>query len=215
MFESQTVAIVGIGGIFPGARDLGEFWANILDGVSAAREVPEGRWAIPVADAYDPNVATADKVYSTRGCFIEEVPRKSTMGLDISPDMLAGLDPVFHLLLHAGHQAFRDAATSGIDRSKFGVIIGNIALPTEEASALAREYLGRSLEEKVLGQSRLATLPGTNPLNRYVAGLPAGVLAKSLGLGGGSLALDAACASSLYALKLAVDELLAEDLRSR
>ena len=48
-----------------------------------------------------------------------------------------------------------------------------------------------------------------HPLNRYVAGLPAGLLAKALGLGGGSFTLDAACASSLYALKLACDELLA------
>jgi acyl transferase domain-containing protein/3-hydroxymyristoyl/3-hydroxydecanoyl-(acyl carrier protein) dehydratase len=39
--------------------------------------------------------------------------------------------------------------------------------------------------------------------------LPAGLLAKGLGLGGGSYTLDAACASSLYALKLAADELLA------
>ena len=42
-----------------------------------------------------------------------------------------------------------------------------------------------------------------------MAGLPAGLLAQALGLGGGSCTLDAACASSLYAIKLAVDELLA------
>src|SRR5205823_463947 len=46
-------------------------------------------------------------------------------------------------------------------------------------------------------------------LNRRAAGLPAAVLAEALGLQGGCYTLDAACASSLYALKLAVDELLA------
>ena len=40
-----------------------------------------------------------------------------------------------------------------------------------------------------------------------MSGLPAGLLARALGLGGGCYALDAACASSLYALKLACDEL--------
>ncbi len=40
-----------------------------------------------------------------------------------------------------------------------------------------------------------------------MAGLPAMVLAEALGIGGGSFTLDAACASSLYALKLAVEEL--------
>src|SRR5438445_12865813 len=39
--------------------------------------------------------------------------------------------------------------------------------------------------------------------------MPAAILAKALGLGGGHFALDAACASSLYALKLAVAELQA------
>ena len=42
-----------------------------------------------------------------------------------------------------------------------------------------------------------------------MAGLPAGVLARALGLGGGSYTLDAACASSLYALALAAEELRA------
>src|SRR5207244_5698990 len=48
---------------------------------------------------------------------------------------------------------------------------------------------------------------GLEPLNGYAAGLPAGLLARALGLGGGTYTLDAACASSLYALKLAADEL--------
>src|SRR5262249_22313653 len=47
-----------------------------------------------------------------------------------------------------------------------------------------------------------------DPVHRHVAGLPAGVVAQALRLGGGSYTLDAACASSLYALKLAVDELI-------
>ncbi|MEK7747036.1 MAG: polyketide synthase, partial [Elusimicrobiota bacterium] len=46
-----------------------------------------------------------------------------------------------------------------------------------------------------------------HPLNRYPAGLPAGLLAQALGLGGGAYTLDAACASSLYALSLACDSL--------
>jgi 3-oxoacyl-(acyl-carrier-protein) synthase/3-hydroxymyristoyl/3-hydroxydecanoyl-(acyl carrier protein) dehydratase len=46
-------------------------------------------------------------------------------------------------------------------------------------------------------------------INRRAAGMPAAIVAKALGLGGGHYTLDAACASSLYALKLAVDELQA------
>jgi len=40
-----------------------------------------------------------------------------------------------------------------------------------------------------------------------VVSFPAALIAKAYGLGGGSYTLDAACASSLYALKLACEEL--------
>ncbi|MFO0908170.1 MAG: polyketide synthase [Isosphaeraceae bacterium] len=53
----------------------------------------------------------------------------------------------------------------------------------------------------------VATGGPTEPLNRHAAGLPAAVLAQALRLRGGAFTLDAACASSLYALKLAADAL--------
>ncbi len=209
MNNSQSIAIVGIGGIFPGARDLDQFWTNILNGVNSVKEVPDGRWLLSAEEAYNSGKGSADSVYSTRGCFVEGFsPELISKELDISRALLTELDTMFHLGLYAGHQAFRDAVTENLDLSRVGVIIGNIALPTDKSSALAREYLGRTFEEKVLGRSEIGSERPTHPLNRYVAGLPAGVIAKALGLGLGAYTLDAACASSLYALKLAADELL-------
>src|SRR5439155_22976167 len=49
--------------------------------------------------------------------------------------------------------------------------------------------------------------PGTDPRNRFNSGLPAVLAARALGLGQGGYALDAACASTLYAIKLACDRL--------
>jgi len=43
--------------------------------------------------------------------------------------------------------------------------------------------------------------------NRFMSGLPAHLISNALGLTGGAAALDAACASSLYAMKLACDRL--------
>ena len=140
------------------------------------------------------------------GCFVEGF-ELDPEGLDLDPALLARLDPMFHLALHAGRAAWRDARTEELDRSRVGVVFGNIVLPTETASAIARSTLGRTFEEA------LGIEPGPpepfEPLNTRVAGLPAGLLAKALGLGGGAYTIDAACASSLYALKLASDELVA------
>src|SRR5262249_37634690 len=80
-------------------------------------------------------------------------------------------------------------------RSRIGVILGSIALPTDHISELARELIA-------------GDRPTTHPLNQHVTGLPAILLAKALGLGGTAYTLDAACASSLYPVKLAVEGLL-------
>ena len=202
------IAVVGMGGIFPGAPDLDRFWDNIAAGVDASREVPSDRWVLDAARAYDPDVGRADKVYSTRGCFIEDF-HLDMRDLDLDRDVVAALDPLFHLALHAGRQAVEDAGLETRSRDRVGVIIGNIALPTESSSKIAREILGRTFDEITGSHVAPSGSDRTHPLNRYVAGLPAGVMAKALGLGGGSYALDAACASSLYALKLASDELIA------
>ena len=208
MSSRAPIAVVGMGGIFPGAPNLGSFWANIAAGVDASREVPPHRWILDAARAHDSEIGRADKVYSTRGCFIEDF-HLDMRDLDLDPEVVARLDPLFHLALHSGRQAVTDAGLSEDSRERVGVIIGNIALPTDSSSKMAREILGPTFDE-ITGSRIAASESGrTHPLNRYVAGLPAGVMAKALGLGGGSYTLDAACASSLYALKLASDELIA------
>ncbi|MDD5629425.1 MAG: polyketide synthase, partial [Elusimicrobia bacterium] len=207
MSGRAPVAVVGLGGVFPDAPDLERFWDNIVRRRCASREVPAARWILPPAEAFDPARPAADKVYCAKACLIDGF-RLDTDGLELDAGLLSRLDPVFHLALHAARGAWREARTEGLDRSRVGVIIGNIVLPTDSASALTRELLLPVLGERLLGR-RLPAQRQTDPLNRLAAGLPAGVVARSLGLGGGSCALDAACASSLYALKLACDELRA------
>ena len=207
MVAEKSVAIVGVGGLFPNSPTLDRFWDNIVSNVNTSRQPPAGRWLLPVEDVYDPEVGKADKVYSKKGCFLDdENDPEAIPGLDIDPQFLAQLDPMFRLLLRVGQQTV--ASGSGtIERSRSGIIIGNLALPSEKSSALARHYLGRTFIEKL--SEKTLSLPETDvaPLNRYVAGLPAALLAKALGFQGTCFTVDAACASSLYAIKLAVDEL--------
>ncbi|MHC5018820.1 MAG: beta-ketoacyl synthase N-terminal-like domain-containing protein [Planctomycetota bacterium] len=206
----QPIAVVGIGGVFPRARSLDEFWFLIRDGVSAARPAPPGRWVVPPDDAYRPGGPSPDAVYSRHACDVELGPdgfEFDPSGLDADPAWLAELDPLHHFVLHAGRAALADADLAKVDRQRVAVVIGNIALPTDTSSELAWETVGRTFEERITGApaERGATLPA----NRFVTGLPGGVLARALGLGGGSYTLDAACASSLYAVKMAMDELRA------
>ena len=102
--------------------------------------------------AFAPEPGIADRVYSRRGCFIDAIPPLADLaGLALDPALLAGLDPLFHLLLHAGKRAFQDAVTEPLDRSRIGVIIGNLALPSEKSAALARQLPGPNLRGEAPG----------------------------------------------------------------
>ena len=198
------IAIVGFGGVFPGATDLPAFWENVRTGVDAAADVPKERWLLDPEDIFTSAVAAPDKVYSKRACLVGDVSFEEGE-LDLEPALVARLDPMFRIALRAAKDALDSAQGTAGDRDRTGVIFGNIALPTDAASALALETLGRTFRERIgeTGASQVVT----EPLNRFVAGLPAGLVAQALGLRGGSFTLDAACASSFYALKLACDEL--------
>ena len=198
----EPIAVVGLGGVFPDAPTLDAFWANIAARGCAAREIPDGRWLLSKDEAFDARRGAPDKVYSLKACLLDGFSPELS-GLDVDSDLVARLDPLYGLALHAARQAFLSSKTEKIDRSRAGVVIGNIVLPTDGASAFSRELLRGALAEKVLGR-RPPARPA-EPLNRYVAGLPGSLIAQGLRLGGGAFTLDAACASSLYAVKLACD----------
>ena len=203
--QRPAIAIVGIGGVFPQAPTLETFWSIIRQGVATASLPPQGRWQLPVDEAYHPEEGKADCVYSKKACFVAPFELDLPFGqLKIDEHLVRQLDPLFQLLLQAGVTASMEGNLSPIDKQRMGVIVGNLALPSETASKLAQDYVGRTVYEQLFDQ-QLET--SAAPLNRYMTGLPAAVLAKALGLGGTCFTLDAACASSLYAIKLAVDEL--------
>ncbi|MDH3809047.1 MAG: hypothetical protein OES29_10510, partial [Desulfuromonadales bacterium] len=130
MKHGKSVAIVGVGGIFPMSPTLDRFWETITGNVDTSRQPPQDRWLLEPDEAFDPAIGAPDKIYSKKACFIDdEIDTSSVAGLDIDADFLSGLDPMYRLLLRTGHQAFSDGRIDQIDRQKVGVIIGNLALP--------------------------------------------------------------------------------------
>lgn len=204
----QPIAIVGLGGIFPGATDLDAFWTMLENGDQAIGEPPPGRWVMSPKQARHTDGIAPDRVRSTRGGYLQDF-RCDPQGLQLSPDFIATLDPLYHLALHAGRQALHSSRWHAGSAARTAVILGNIALPTAGASRLAAQTLGRTFAEQLLEAPSPDQPDSPNWIDRYAAGLPAGVVAKALGLGGGCYTLDAACAASLYAIKLACDELTA------
>ena len=173
-------------GFSPGARDLDEFWQNILAAKDSAIEVGADRWRLKPDELYSPTLE-ADKVNSRRACLIQDF-KFNPDGFNVDEDLLNRLDPMYQILLHAGRDAWADARTELINKERVGVIIGNIVLPTESASQFSDEIF-KFLFEKQLKAESTNQPETTEALNRYVAGLPGGLLAKALGLGAGAYTL--------------------------
>lgn len=203
-----AIAITGIGGIFPDAANLDEFWQMIAEARSASAEVPAGRWPQPAVSYHSSQPGMPDCVVSPRNCAIKQIP-KNYQHLQIEPDLLEKLDPLLSITLQAGRDAFYDCLSRDrLDRNRLQVILANIVLPTDTASEITRQLNIEALRRH-LGKSHSDQLLKVHPLNRLAAELPATLLAAALGIGGGGYTLDAACASSLYAIKLACEELTA------
>ncbi len=203
-----SIAITGIGGIFPGAENLEEFWKMIAEARSASEVVPDGRWPEKAESYHDTKVGAPDKVLSPNNCSIKHIPQNYE-GINLPLDFIKTLDPLYQIALQAGRDAFKDSVTKGIDLSKVPVIMANIVLPTDSTSNISRNFYMQILKaESENRKPSIEELFKDNPYNRFSAELPAGLLAAGLGLGGGCYTLDAACASSLYAIKLACEELI-------
>ena len=207
MESPLDIAIVGIGGIFPGADTLENFWQTIKNGISQNSIVPNGRWIADPCELLSQGENKTDKSISEKGCFIKNYPFDKIKAGQLSDDLIKELDPLVHLTLLAGQAAFEDCKTDNVSPEKTGVILGSIALPTEKSSELSWEIMGSLIENKLKGKTDI--IQKTNPLNAFVNSIPAFILAETLGITGTCFTLDAACASSLYAIKLACDKLIA------
>ena len=204
----SPIAIVGRACVLPGALSPDDLWNAVVEGRDLLSSAPPDRWGLdPASVQTSPEAPKPDHTWSDRGGYVrgfEDV--WDPTGFSLPPEALAGLDPLFQWTLHTGREALRDA---GVDLAAKGprttVVMGNLSFPTGEMNRLAEvAWLAGALGAQHL-QDAGVDVP--DPRNRFMSGLPALLLAEALGLEAGATSLDAACASALYAIKLACDRL--------
>jgi 3-oxoacyl-(acyl-carrier-protein) synthase/3-hydroxymyristoyl/3-hydroxydecanoyl-(acyl carrier protein) dehydratase len=206
MNQFEKIAICGIGGIFPGSKSLDQFWKHIEKGTDLAMGTPAARWILEHRKVVRGADAGVDSAFHDRGYFIADEDLELPLGrLDLTEDLIRGLDPLFKLTIKAVSDAYFDSNWRDLDKRRVGAIAGNILLPTTLSSQLAREYLGATFYERCTATP--APLPEADPRNFFPAALPLAMAARALGIAGGTFTLDAACSSSLYAIALAMQKL--------
>ncbi|MEV1067408.1 beta-ketoacyl synthase N-terminal-like domain-containing protein [Streptomyces sp. NPDC050263] len=207
-------AIVGISCLFPGAATPDAYWKNLHDGVDSRTEGGADVFG-PAADVRDAD--PAHSITCVRGGFVSDFTFDPT-GFRLRPDDLTGLDRVFHWSLHVAREALRD--TGHADRAgllaRTGLVVGDYSFPTPASARISLPLVHEAVLSGLRASGRPAPDPGplhdpaaVHPADARVSGAPARITAAALGLGGPRYALDAACSSALYALKLACDHLAA------
>ncbi len=218
---NEPIAVIGVSALFPGAVDTGGFWHNILAGRDLITDVPASHWLIE--DYYDPDPATPDKTYSKRGAFLPAIDF-DPVAYAMPPTNLKATDTSQLLAMIVARKVLEDACGDRqfreLDRDKISVILG-VASTTELVvhlgSRIQRPFWAKALrdsgyEEREVEQicDRIASLyvpwqessfPG------LLGNVVAGRIANHFDLHGTNTVLDAACASSLSAVSMAVMEL--------
>ena len=192
------IAVVGMAGVFPKALDTRQFLDNIIHKRESIIMVPDHRWIGPVKE-FISHHTLPDKAVSNKAGLIENFQFDPT-GFFVDKDLLSYLDPLHQLVLHAGRDALLQCSHTNDDKKRTGVIIAAIALPTETASQISWQILCNSNKD-------YKKLVPKDFSSSGVVSFPAAIFARAMGLQGGCFTLDAACASSLYSIKLACEYL--------
>ena len=69
--RKTPVAVIGMSALFADAKNVEEFWTNIIQAKDSITDVPASRWAIE--DYYDPDMRAPDKTYCKRGGFLPDI----------------------------------------------------------------------------------------------------------------------------------------------
>ncbi|MCP4502017.1 MAG: hypothetical protein GY822_18825 [Deltaproteobacteria bacterium] len=211
MSDFSPIAIIGRGLVLPKAHDVNAFWSNVEAGVDCISEVPDdGRWGISPSLVTGSVDDSKDATWSTAGGYVTDFdPRPACEGTAVDENLLLQLDSVVHWSLAASRQALHEAGLkSDVQRdARTGIILGNLSFPSTK---LAQHGEAAFLTEAAQGPlasviKTLADEKRPHALNRFMSGIPSQIVAQALGLQSGAMCLDAACASSLYAMQVAVD----------
>jgi acyl transferase domain-containing protein/NAD(P)-dependent dehydrogenase (short-subunit alcohol dehydrogenase family)/acyl carrier protein len=220
MIKNVPVAIIGMGCFFPKSLGIKQYWRLLFRGEDAVTEVPPTHWS--TEDYFNENPDTPDHVYCKRGGFLSHVSFDPTE-FGIPPASMEATDTSQLLGLVAAKKALENAGypdSREFDRSRVSVILG--ATGTQELVIPLGSRLGHPKWRKALKTCGISDLKADEIIGKisesYVpwqessfpgllGNVIAGRICNRLNLGGTNCAVDAACASSMSAVHLALLEL--------
>lgn len=192
--NSYDIAVIGMSGRFPKAKDLVQFWENLRTGVEAISQFTEEELQSAGIDPvllHDPNYVKAGTILEDAECF-------DALFFGYNPREAEIMDPQHRLFLECAYAALEDA---GYDSHTYKGLVGIFA-GTGENSYLANLCANTDITESV-GALQASIANANDFLTTRVSYL--------LNLRGPSITVQTACSTSLVAVHLACQSLLSGD----
>lgn len=194
---AQHVAVIGLGGYYPGADNMDQLWQNLANGVDCMSEFPEERW--DHRKLYYKNREVLGKTTCINGSFIKDVDKFDYSYFKMPKVYADHMSPEVRLFLQVAVHTFEDAGYSRETlQSRYG---GNVGVLL---GAMTNDYHYYGFEHNLSGGSiasgsGMATIPMT--------------VSYFYGLTGPSLFIDTMCSSSSTCIHTAFQMLRHDETR--
>jgi phthiocerol/phenolphthiocerol synthesis type-I polyketide synthase E len=187
------IAIIGMAARLPGASNVGAFWSNLCAGIDSIRDISEDELHL---SGIHPSIWNREN-YVRKAAFPDDVEFFDAHFFGLTPGEAAIIDPQHRLLLECAHEALEDA---GQDPDRFPGPIAVFAGCALNTYLLTHLMSFPDLLHKIdLVQLNVASSPD----------FLATRISYKLGLRGVSHTVQCACSTSLVAVHLACQSLLA------
>lgn len=196
---SEPIAIIGLSGRYPGAKNVEELWENLKAGRDSITEIPLERW--DNTELYDELKGKAGKNYCKYGGFIDGVDQFDPLFFSISPREAERMDPQERLFLQTSWEAVEDAGYQYKDLSRRSKRFQDVRTGV---------YVGVMYEEYQLHGAIMDPEQGRVALGGNPASI-ANRVSYCMDFNGPSLAVDTMCSSSLTSVHMACNDLKSGD----
>jgi len=192
MNNELDIAIVGMSGRFPGARNVDEFWHNLASGIESITRLSDQE----ILDSGVPASYLSNPSYVKAAPVLDEPGHFDAGFFGFSPMEARSMDPQHRILLELAHESLEHA---GYDPDRYP---GRIGVFT--GSALNTYFTNVGLNRR-LAEEYIPTLIGNDKdfLSTRIS--------YKLNLKGPSITVQTACSTSVVAVHLACQSLLSEE----
>jgi acyl transferase domain-containing protein/acyl carrier protein len=182
----EPIAIVGMSGIFPMAKDVNEFWKNLMEGKDCITEIPKDRW--DWQECYGDPKKDANKTNIKWGGFIDGIAEFDPFFFGISPREAELMDPQQRLAMTYVWKAIEDAGYSAqsLSGTNTGIFIGTMDF------GYSRLLAKHNVAIEGYSSTGMVSSVGPNRISYF------------LNLHGPSEPIETACSSALVAIHRAV-----------